>query len=84
MRTSEIPMQRFNISQFVNVQVAKRELVWEVDYFREANYTEKYGEMIASHKEYRVPKVIHDLTTKSILTTEFVPGVPLDKCFQME
>lgn len=65
------------------VKVAKRELVWEVDYLREANYTEKYGEMIAAHKEYRVPKVIRDLTTKSILTTELVPGVPLDKCFDL-
>lgn len=65
------------------VKVAKRELVWEVDYIREANYTEKYGEMIAAHKEYRVPKVIRELSTKAILTTELVPGVPLDKCFEM-
>lgn len=65
------------------VKVAKRELVWEVDYEREANYTEKYGEMIANYKEYRVPKVIRELSTKSILTTELVPGVPLDKCFDL-
>lgn len=65
------------------VKVAKRELVWEVDYEREANYTEKYGEMIAVHKEYRVPKVIRELSTKAVLTTELVPGVPLDKCFEM-
>lgn len=63
--------------------MAKRELVWEVDYEREAKYTEKFGEMIAKHKEYRVPKVIRDLSTKSILTTELVPGVPLDKCFDL-
>lgn len=65
------------------VKVAKRELVWEVDYLREANYTEKYREMVASHKEYLVPKVIRELSTKSILTTELVPGVPLDKCFDL-
>lgn len=65
------------------VKVAKRELVWEVDYVREANYTEKYGEMIEVHKEYRVPKVIRELSTKAVLTTELVPGVPLDKCFEM-
>lgn len=65
------------------VKVAKRELVWEVDYLREANYTEKYGEMIAKHKEYHVPKVIRDLTTKSVITTELVPGVPVDKCFEL-
>lgn len=65
------------------VKVAKRELVWEVDYIREANYTEKYGEMVANHKEYRVPKVYRDLTTQSVLTTELVPGVPLDQCFEL-
>ncbi|TMW48007.1 hypothetical protein DOY81_006922 [Sarcophaga bullata] len=65
------------------VKVAKRELTWEVDYTREAEYTEKFKEMIAPYKEYYVPKVIKELTTSSILTTELVPGVPLDKCFEM-
>lgn len=57
--------------------------MWEVDYLREANYTEKYGEMVQKYKEYRVPKVIRELTTTSILTTELVPGFPLDKCFDL-
>ena len=65
------------------VKVAKRELTWEVDYTREAEYTENFKEMIAPYKEYYVPKVIKELTTSSILTTELVPGVPLDKCFEM-
>ncbi|XP_055694834.1 atypical kinase COQ8B, mitochondrial [Lutzomyia longipalpis] len=66
------------------VKVAKRELAWEVDYLREAEYTEKYAEMVAHFPEYRVPRVIRDLTTKSILTTELVPGVPLDQCFDLD
>uniref|UniRef100_A0A6B2E6M9 Putative abc atp binding cassette 1 protein n=1 Tax=Phlebotomus kandelakii TaxID=1109342 RepID=A0A6B2E6M9_9DIPT len=66
------------------VRVAKRELVWEVDYLREAEYTEKYAEMVAHLPQYRVPKVFRDLTTKSILTTELVPGVPLDQCFDLD
>lgn len=65
------------------VLVAKRELNWEVDYLREADYTEKYGEMVSPYPEYRVPKIIRSLTTKSVITTEFVPGVPLDKCFDL-
>lgn len=65
------------------VKVAKRELVWEVDYLREANYTEKFGEMTAKYKEYKVPGVIRNLTTTNVITTELVPGVPLDKCFQL-
>lgn len=65
------------------VNVAKRELVWEVDYLREANYTEQYGEMIGKHAEYYVPRVRRELTTRNVLTTELVPGVPLDKCFEL-
>ncbi|XP_018796940.1 PREDICTED: aarF domain-containing protein kinase 4 [Bactrocera latifrons] len=65
------------------VQVAKRELNWEVDYTREAEYTDKFKQMIAPYPEYYVPTVIKDLTTGSVLTTELVPGVPLDKCFDL-
>lgn len=65
------------------VAVAKRELAWEVDYVREAEYTERFGEMIQHMPEFRVPKVIKSLTSKNVLTTELVPGVPMDKCFSM-
>lgn len=65
------------------VAVAKRELAWEVDYVREAEYTERFGEMIQHMPEFRVPKVIRSLTSKNVLTTELVPGVPMDKCFNM-
>jgi len=65
------------------VKVAKRELNWEVDYIREAEYTEKFKEMIAPYPEYYVPKVYRNLTNAFVLTTELVPGVPLDKCFDL-
>lgn len=65
------------------LKVAKRELVWEVDYLREAEYTERFKEMVSRFPEYYVPKVMRDLTTERVLTTEFVPGVPLDKCFEL-
>lgn len=58
-------------------------MIWEVDYHREAEYTEKFGEMISKYPEYRVPLVVKDFTTKNVLTTELVPGVPLDKCFEL-
>ncbi|XP_055642351.1 atypical kinase COQ8B, mitochondrial [Toxorhynchites rutilus septentrionalis] len=65
------------------VAVAKRELAWEVDYIREAEYTEQFGKMIHHMPEFRVPKVIKELSSKNVLTTELVPGVPMDKCFHM-
>uniref|UniRef100_A0A1A9WCM4 ABC1 domain-containing protein n=1 Tax=Glossina brevipalpis TaxID=37001 RepID=A0A1A9WCM4_9MUSC len=66
------------------VKVAKRELNWEVDYTREAEYTEKFKEMVAVYPEYYVPIVIKQMTTANVLTTELVPGVPLDKCFNLK
>uniref|UniRef100_A0A182QSY6 ABC1 atypical kinase-like domain-containing protein n=1 Tax=Anopheles farauti TaxID=69004 RepID=A0A182QSY6_9DIPT len=65
------------------VTVAKRELAWEVDYTREAEYTERFGEMIRHMPEFRVPRVVKDLTSKNVLTTELVPGVPMDRCFDL-
>uniref|UniRef100_A0A182VRN6 ABC1 atypical kinase-like domain-containing protein n=1 Tax=Anopheles minimus TaxID=112268 RepID=A0A182VRN6_9DIPT len=65
------------------VTVAKRELAWEVDYTREAEYTERFAEMIRHMPEYRVPRVVKELTSKNVLTTELVPGVPMDRCFDM-
>lgn len=65
------------------VKVAKRELVWEVDYMREAEYTEKFGQMVAPYPEYRVPRVVRELTTENVITTELVPGISVDKCFDL-
>lgn len=63
------------------VKVAKRELAWEVDYVREAEYTTSFKEMIKDYPEYKVPQVYPDLGTARIITTEFVQGVPMDSCF---
>ncbi len=65
------------------VKVAKRELVWEVDYNREAEFTTNFAEMIKNYPQFKVPKVFGDLTTARVITTEFVPGVPMDACFDM-
>ena len=61
--------------------MAKRELAWEVDYNREAEFTTNFGEMIAQYPDFRVPKVFTELSTNRILATELVPGVPMDQCF---
>ena len=63
------------------VKVAKRELAWEVDYNREAEFTATFKEMITDFREFKVPQVFGDLTTARVITTEFLPGVPMDSCF---
>lgn len=65
------------------VKVAKRELAWEVDYNREAEFTSNFREMAKGYDCFYVPKVYTDLTTSRVLTTEFVPGVPMDGCFDL-
>ncbi|CAH1181702.1 unnamed protein product [Phyllotreta striolata] len=64
--------------------VAKRELAWEVNYIREAAFTKKFKQLLASYNDYYVPEVIDDLTTKQVFTTEMLDGIPVDQCFDMD
>ncbi|XP_014366241.2 atypical kinase COQ8B, mitochondrial isoform X1 [Papilio machaon] len=63
------------------VEVAKKELSWEVDYIREAECTKKFKRLLAPYPEYFVPDVIDDLCTAEVITTELIDGTPLDKLF---
>lgn len=40
------------------VEVANRELAWEVDYIREAKCSKKYKKLVEPYPEYYVPEVI--------------------------
>ncbi|XP_012276198.1 atypical kinase COQ8B, mitochondrial [Orussus abietinus] len=66
------------------VEVAKKELAWEVDYRREAECSKKYSDLVAPYPEYYVPKVIDELCTKQVFTTELIDGIPVDKCTNMD
>ncbi|XP_075233856.1 ubiquinone biosynthesis protein COQ8, mitochondrial isoform X2 [Lycorma delicatula] len=66
------------------VEVAKRELAWEVDYVREAECTKKFRELLTPYPDYFIPRVIDDLCTKQVFTTELVEGIPVDKCQDLD
>lgn len=66
------------------VDVAKRELAWEVDYVREAECTRKYKKFMEPYTDYYVPAVIDELSTSQIFTTEMIEGIPVDKCTNMD
>ncbi|XP_052249461.1 atypical kinase COQ8B, mitochondrial-like [Dreissena polymorpha] len=66
------------------IKVAKKELAWEVDYLREAECSEKFRELLKDDPSYYIPAVSHELTTSQVLTTEYVEGLPLDKCMQLD
>ncbi|XP_028156281.1 atypical kinase COQ8B, mitochondrial [Ostrinia furnacalis] len=63
------------------VEVAKKELAWEVDYVREAQCTKKFKTLLSPYPEYFVPEVIDDLCAPEVMTTELIDGTPLDKLF---
>jgi aarF domain-containing kinase len=49
------------------VEVAKKELAWEVDYEREAECTKKFKKLIEPYPKYLVPAVIGDFQFSTIL-----------------
>ena len=46
--------------------------------------TSLYSELLADDPVYYVPEVIPELTTKRILATELIHGIPLDKVRDMD
>ena len=56
------------------IQVAKQELARECDYFIEASNQKRYKELLSDSEGYYVPKVTDELSSKKVLTSEFVPG----------
>ena len=65
------------------LQVAKRELKLECDYRYEARCQMRFVQLIADDEDFRdvmhVPAVIPELCSASVLCSEWVPGVHIDK-----
>jgi aarF domain-containing kinase len=65
------------------VQVAKRELSMECDYEYEARCQKRFKKLISSDPDladnFNVPDIIDELSGKTVITSEWVPGVHIDK-----
>ncbi|XP_070011881.1 protein ABC transporter 1, mitochondrial [Nicotiana sylvestris] len=61
------------------MKVAKEELFRECDYELEAKSQKRFGILLSGAKGFYVPVVIDDLSSKRVLTSELVPGIPIDK-----
>uniref|UniRef100_A0A6Q2WTU0 Atypical kinase COQ8A, mitochondrial n=1 Tax=Esox lucius TaxID=8010 RepID=A0A6Q2WTU0_ESOLU len=61
------------------IEVMSRELALECDYIREAKCAKKFKELLKDHPFFYVPDVIDELSSNVVLTTELVPGFPLDQ-----
>ncbi|XP_074673860.1 atypical kinase COQ8A, mitochondrial isoform X2 [Strix aluco] len=61
------------------IEVLSRELALECDYQREAACARKFQELLKDHPFFYVPRVVDELCSKHVLTTELVSGFPLDQ-----
>lgn len=61
------------------IDVMRRELALECDYIREAKCARKFKELLKDQPFFYVPEVIDELSSQHVLTTELVPGFPLDQ-----
>lgn len=65
------------------IEVMSRELSLECDYEREAACYKQFRELVKDDPFFYVPPVIDELSSKHVLTTELVPGFPLDKAEEL-
>jgi predicted unusual protein kinase regulating ubiquinone biosynthesis (AarF/ABC1/UbiB family) len=61
------------------ISAAKEELAQECDYDREAESQKKFKGFTAGDPALYVPEVISELSTRRIITSEFVQGFPIDR-----
>ncbi|XP_028068972.1 protein ABC transporter 1, mitochondrial [Camellia sinensis] len=61
------------------MKVAKEELSRECDYELEATNQRRFRDLLSNTKGFYVPKVMTDISSKRVLATELVPGIPIDK-----
>lgn len=61
------------------LDVVGSDLKEECDYLREAGHLKEFRNLLKNDVSFKVPYVVEELTTKSVLTMEQLTGIPLDK-----
>ncbi|GMH23696.1 hypothetical protein Nepgr_025539 [Nepenthes gracilis] len=61
------------------IKVAKEELSWECDYELEAVNQQRFRRLLSGKEGFYVPFVVEELSSKRVLTTELISGIPIDK-----
>ena len=59
--------------------MAQRELLQECDYENEAAATRRFKMLLSPYPEFAVPAVVPALSSKRVLTTEWMGGMPIDR-----
>ncbi|KAF8401198.1 hypothetical protein HHK36_012129 [Tetracentron sinense] len=61
------------------MKVAKEELSRECDYELEATNQKRFRNLLSNTDGFYVPMVIDEISSRRVLTTELVSGIPIDK-----
>jgi len=61
------------------LEVAHDELLQECDYVQEAANARRFKMLLSPYPEFAVPAVVQHLSSARVLTTEWMPGRPLDR-----
>ncbi|KAF1744251.1 hypothetical protein MXB_708, partial [Myxobolus squamalis] len=56
------------------------ELSLETDYIREANNQEAFRKLFQDHPFIEIPKVYYEYSSPTILTSQYIYGMPIDYC----
>lgn len=62
----------------------KIELAQECDYVREAECGRIMRRLLMPYPDYYVPKVIDELSGKQVFTAEFISGLTIDQCVDLD
>lgn len=81
LKLSGLLPKHININPLIDE--AKKQLLDEANYQREAQFLEHYYSQLAHFERYVVPAVHHKLSTTNILAMEFVQGINLDACVDL-
>lgn len=66
------------------IKVAKEELSRECDYELEAANQKRFRNLLSCAEGFYVPFVVDNLSSKKVLTTELVSGIPIDKVAMLD
>ncbi|XP_010422699.1 PREDICTED: protein ABC transporter 1, mitochondrial-like [Camelina sativa] len=61
------------------IKVAKEELAQECNYEIEAVSQKRFRDLLSDTPGFYVPRVVDEISSKKILTTELISGIPIDK-----
>ncbi len=67
-----------------SIESARKELLSETDYLREAENQRIFREnLLAGDPDFYIPRIFKEFSTGTVFTSEFIKGVPIDQLADM-